>query len=203
MKPINISAQRVNVGIGDFLYMLGLAKLYFVQEVRYNRREISTGAITEETTVAVSGTGGWARGELPGRIIRITGLGINDTTGNGRMTDFKVGNKSLFSEKNVASVVLDTNTCGESGGATAIGQLRWGALPIDIWIWDDQTISAIVNVATGTVTFALDFDVQEFHCKELIVESLKDKTPDNVVIGSRLGSNRVSWNTFLRLQSWL
>lgn len=205
MKPQSIYQPRVNIELGDFIYIMGQTELVLVQEIRSNRREISSGAIPENTPIEVeiSPSGGWAKGELPDRIVRLQGLGINDTTGNGRVTDLKLGNDSALSTKNATNIVLDTNTCGESGGATAIGQLRWGALPIDIWLWDDQVITAVCNSASGATTFAIDLDVIEIQAKKLTLKQVETSTPATVVLVSRHGSARKSWEDFTKIQAWL
>lgn len=206
MKPVNTTMSRVNVELGDLLYIAGLKQAFVVKTVRQNRRKLSSGAITasvDGTLVTLSASGGWAKGELPHRIVRLQGLGIIDTTGNGRVTDMKFGNESIFSLRNVQYVVIDTNTASESGGATAIGQLRWGALPIDCWVWDDQTLTALCNSASGVVTFTIVFDVVEISVEQVTLAQVGQIAPSFATIVSRFGSARKSWQDFQALQNYL
>jgi hypothetical protein len=206
MKPVNVTMPRVNIELGDLLYIAGLKQAFVVKTVRLNRRKLSSGAIaasTDGSWVELSPSGGWAKGELPNRIVRLQGLGILDTTGNGRVIDLKFGNESIFSLRNVQYVVIDTNTAGESGGENAIGQLRWGALPIDCWIWDDQTLKALCNSASGTVTFTIVFDVVEISVEQVTLAQVGQIAPSFATVVSRFGSARKSWQDFQALQNYL
>lgn len=205
MKPVNITQPRVNIELGDLIYIMGLAKMLFVQEIRSNRRKISGGTLTTtESEVTISDDSGWAKGTIPGRIIRLQGLGIQDTSGNGQLTDLNIGKDSAFSLDNVTSVVLDTNTCGESGGSDTIGQLRWGNLPIDIWLWDGQTITATCQSTSGEVTtLYIVLDVIELKTKEITLKEVAEIGPSTVVLVSRHGSGRMKIEDFQKRQSLL
>jgi hypothetical protein len=203
MKPINVTMPRVNIEIGDILYLRGIAKALIVKDLRSNRREISGALTTTPSEVTISTQEGWAKGNIPDRIVRLQALGIVDITGTCEITELKIGNDSLFSLNNVDSVVLNTNTIGESGGENAIGQLRWGPLPIDTWIWDSQQIIATCVATAGTPTIVIPLDVLEVTCGEIPVTEIDKIAPYSVVVASRHGCARKLYEEFARLRPYL
>ena len=200
MKPYQISEQRVPIELGDVLFVMTKRQLYFVNEIRHNRRRYDEADVpTTGTVITLSDL----VGNIPNRFVRFNAVGVIETTGDGHISNIERGAQGMLSDVNTDNIELDEALAGEQGGAT--GRLRFGAMPLDYWSFATEDEYKITVVAdTGTATLGVALDVTEYKCSQKNLSEFDLKgLPEELVLIGYFGTRRMPSADFDRLQQWL